>query len=80
MSRVITVTAKDGDNEYTFARDADANTATLALKGKLTPKLAKDLVEDLTPLAGVKKRKAQPVESGTGALALKLKKPDADPG
>ncbi|GIK50341.1 MAG: hypothetical protein BroJett013_30380 [Alphaproteobacteria bacterium] len=58
MSRTVTV--EDGDNAYTLTRNDDEGTAALQVKGKLTPRLAKDLIEDLTPLTGARKKAAKP--------------------
>lgn len=62
----ITVDASDGVNAYTLTRDAEANLAELAITGQVTPKLARDLIEDLQPLAGARKKKPPAPKAAAG--------------
>lgn len=64
MSRKVTV--EDGQSSYTLTRTDGG--AKLDIKGELTAKLAKDLIEDLKPIALARAPKPR---------APKLAKPEA---
>lgn len=69
MSRTVSV--EDGGNAYTLTRNDDDNSAALTVKGKLTAKLARELINDLTPLTAVKKRSAPAAKDKAPAATAK---------